>query len=98
MNPGYDHWLSSGSGVSGVPFSFIVTKSYAGVEISINKGTQEENKKMFDLLINREEAIEASYGSHLIWERLDVKNTLTIFLFFNMIILAIMLISYYVKR
>lgn len=75
MNLGYDHWLSSGSGLSGVPFSFVVTKSYAGVEILINKGTQIENKKTFDYLFSKKEAIENAYGSELIWERLDEKKS-----------------------
>lgn len=75
VNPGYDHWLSSGSGLSGVPFSFVVTKSYAGVEILINKGTQIENKKIFDYLFSKKEAIENAYGSELIWERLDEKKS-----------------------
>ena len=29
----YDHWFSTGSGISGVHFSFLITKDYAGVEL-----------------------------------------------------------------
>ncbi|PKM86081.1 MAG: hypothetical protein CVU87_13225 [Firmicutes bacterium HGW-Firmicutes-12] len=36
INPGGDHWLSSGSGVSGAPFNFVVTKSYTAVELFIS--------------------------------------------------------------
>jgi hypothetical protein len=75
VNPSADHWLSSGSGVSGAPFSFVVTKSYAGVELLINKGTQEENKQIFDKLFFKREAIESAYGSSLTWERLDDKKS-----------------------
>jgi len=75
VNPGFDHWLSSGSGVSGIPFSFVVTKSYVAVEILINKGTKEENKKIFDKLLSKKEMIESSYGAPLIWERLDDKKS-----------------------
>ena len=39
--PTTDHWLSSGSGVSGIPFVFVVTKKDASVEISINRGEKE---------------------------------------------------------
>ena len=42
----YDHWFSTGSGISGVHFSFLITKSYAGIELGISGGTQEENKKL----------------------------------------------------
>lgn len=75
VNPGFDHWLSSGSGVSGVPFSFVVTKSYVGVELLINKGTQEENKKIYDYLLSKKDSIEQDFGSQLIWERLDNKKS-----------------------
>lgn len=75
VNPGWDHWLSSGSGVSGTPFSFVVTKSYAAVELLINKGSQEDNKKIYDELFSRKDAIENSYGAKLTWERLDDKKS-----------------------
>lgn len=75
VNPTTDHWLSSGSGVSGTPFSFVVTKSYAAVELSINKGSQEDNKKLFDELYSKKEAIENAYGTKLTWERLDDKKS-----------------------
>ena len=75
VNPSSDHWLSGGSGVSGTPFSFIVTKSYAAVELLINKGSQEENKKVFDALYDKKEVIENTYGAKLTWERLDDKKS-----------------------
>ncbi len=75
VNPSTDHWLSGGSGVSGIPFSFIATKSYAAVEILINKGDKEINKTIFDKLKLQKEAIEADYGDTLTWQRLDDKKS-----------------------
>lgn len=75
VSPGTDHWLDSGSGVSGAPFSFVVTKNYAGVEILINKGTKEENKKIFDYLCKDKDNIETLYGEKLLWERLENKKS-----------------------
>lgn len=75
VNPGCDHWLSSGSGVSLVPFNFVVTKSYAGVELTIGKVTQLENKKIFDLLKSKKDIIETAFGGPLTWERLDDKKS-----------------------
>lgn len=75
VNPAYDHWLSSGSGVSGVPFNFIVTKSYVSVELLISKPNQTENKKIYERLLSNKEAIEAVYGSQLIWEKLDERKS-----------------------
>lgn len=75
VNPSPDHWLSSGSGVSGSAFNFVVTKSYVSVELLINKGTQEENKKIFDQLFSKKEAIETAYESELIWEKLEDRKS-----------------------
>ena len=75
VNPGPDHWLSSGSGVSGCPFNFIVTKNYVSVELSISKTIKEDNKKMFDYLLLNKDEIENAYGYPLIWERLDNRKS-----------------------
>ena len=70
----YDHWFSTGSGISGVHFSFIVTKEYAGVELGISGGERKENKKIFDYFYKNKENIESTFGSKLDWERLDDKK------------------------
>ena len=70
----YDHWFSTGSGVSGIHYSFLITKNYAGIELGITGGTQEENKKAFDYLYGNKKEIETSFGSELSWERLSDKK------------------------
>jgi len=75
VNPGPDHWLSSGSGVSGCPFNFIVTKNYVSVELSISKTIKEDNKKIFDYLLLNKDEIENTYGYSLVWERLDNRKS-----------------------
>lgn len=75
VNPSTDHWLSGGSGVSGVPFSFVVTQNYASVDLSINRGEKENNKALFDALYSMRNDIEADYGAELRWERLDEKKS-----------------------
>ena len=70
----YDHWFSTGSGISGVHFSFVVTKDYAGVELGISGGIQNENKKIFDYFYKNKENIESAFGNKLDWERLDEKK------------------------
>ena len=74
VNPGVDHWLSGGSGVSGVAFSFTAATSYAGVDLSINrKGDKEENEMLFQKLYDMKEEIEKDFGGKLNWERLEEK-------------------------
>lgn len=67
----YDHWLSTGSGISGVTYAFLICKNYCGVELTIAKSVQDENKKIFDNLKEHQIAIESSFGEALSWERLD---------------------------
>ena len=70
----YSHWLSTGSGISGVVFSFVVTKTYAGIEFTISKSKDsEENKKIFDYFYSHKTEINNSFGGELNWERLDEK-------------------------
>ncbi len=74
VNPGTDHWLSGGSGVSGVPFSFVVTKNYVSVELSISTSETDTNKMIFDALYSQKEEIEKDYGQSLNWQRLNDKK------------------------
>lgn len=71
----YDHWLSTGSGISGVLFNFVITKSYAAVELGIGKShDMKNNKKIYDYMYLYKEEIERAFGDKLLWERLDDKN------------------------
>lgn len=73
--PSKDHWLSAGgTGITGLSYVFLVTKSYVSVELSIAKNTAIENKKIFDALKQYEEKITADFGEKLSWERLDNKK------------------------
>lgn len=75
VNPSTDHWLSCGSGVSGVPFSFISTTNYAAVEIMINRGEQKINEKIYDRLYELKNEIESDYGGELCWQKLEDKKS-----------------------
>ncbi len=48
VSPSKDNWLSCGCGYTGLAYSFVVTGNYARIELWINRGTQEENKEIFD--------------------------------------------------
>lgn len=75
VNASTDTWLSSGSGVSGIPLTFVVTQKYASVETTINRGNKEVNEKIFDWLYAKKDEIEKSFGGTLLWERLDEKKS-----------------------
>ena len=70
----YDHWLSTGSGISGCPFDFIVTKNYCSVEFGLSSSEKDFNKFAYDYFYKRKKEIEDSFGDSLVWERLDDKK------------------------
>jgi len=43
----------------------------AQVELYIDRGDADENKRIFDALYAQKEAIEQTFGDHLGWQRLD---------------------------
>jgi hypothetical protein len=74
VSPSKDHWISAGSGISGVTFTSVVTGDYIRIELAIQGKTQEENKAIFDALESQKENIETAFGNPLEWERLTVKR------------------------
>lgn len=66
-----DNWIGCGSGVSNIPYNFVVTGNYARVELWINKGSQDYNKQIFDNLYQRKEKLQSKFGADFEWERLD---------------------------
>jgi hypothetical protein len=74
INPGKNHWLSAGSGISGVPFTVLFMKKYARVELMIRRADAIDNVAIFDQLLEQRSAIEDAFGVVLVWERLEDKK------------------------
>lgn len=74
ISPAKEHWIGAGSGVRGVGFNFVISKSYGRCEIYIDRGDVNENKFVFDALIKQKSDIERAFGAQLVWERLDDKR------------------------
>ncbi len=71
-SPSKDHWLSAGgTGISGLIYNFLITKSYVAVELAISKSDTVENKLVFDELSKFKDEINTAFGKPLSWERLD---------------------------
>lgn len=71
-SPTKDHWLSAGgTGISGARYTMVITKNYAGVQLEFAKASKEDNKKLFDELLNYKLKIEDEFGHPLVWERMD---------------------------
>ncbi|MDP5133569.1 MAG: DUF4268 domain-containing protein, partial [Paraglaciecola sp.] len=75
ISPGKDHWLSAGSGLSGCPYNLIFLQKELRVELWISRTVAEENKFIFDVLLQSKTDIEQNFGSELGWMRLDEKKS-----------------------
>jgi hypothetical protein len=76
VSPSRDHWLSAGSGRSGIHYNFLIyARGGGGMELVISRGkdSQEENKKIFDELLSHKEEIEREFGEQITWRRLESK-------------------------
>lgn len=67
ISPAKDHWLSAGSGVSGMPYQMIFGKSEIRVGLSLQNSQAEANSFVFDRLEAQKADVEASFGHTLDW-------------------------------
>jgi len=69
-------WISKGSGKSGIPYNFVITKNESGVELYIDRGKEadEENERIFNTLYKSKDKIETNFGGKLDWQRLEGKR------------------------
>lgn len=74
ISPSKDHWLSAGSGLAGCHYALILLKTEVRVEFSFQRGRAEENKWLFDRLMERKDEIETQFGAPITWLRLDDKK------------------------
>ncbi|MCF7835243.1 DUF4268 domain-containing protein [Candidatus Gracilibacteria bacterium] len=75
VNSTTDHWISAGSGISGVPYSLVATRSYVAIELYPgHRPTAEENRIIFDKLYAHKEEIEKEFGHQLNWDPLEGKK------------------------
>ena len=70
ISPSREHWLSAGSGLSGMPYSLIFSKSEVRVEFYMSRPQAETNQLVFDQLFAQKEQIEAAFGAELEWQPL----------------------------
>jgi hypothetical protein len=72
-SPTKDYWLSTGSGKSGLEYTYSITKNGASVELIINKGKDSAaiNKRIFEILYSKKDEIQSSFGAPLIWDYIE---------------------------
>lgn len=75
-SPSKDSWISAGAGIrSGVSFNYVIWMTEeTAVELYIDTGERDENKRIFDTLHTCRTEIEKAFAAPLSWERLDEKR------------------------
>ena len=73
INPSKDPWIGVSAGISGIQLNFVVSRSYARVEVYISRPEKQENKNIFNALFGKKSELEGVFGNHLIWEELPDK-------------------------
>jgi len=71
ISPGKDNWVGAGAGKSGLAYNYFVLQHRTGIELYIDTGDKDENKRIFDRLHQERNAIESIFGEDIAWERLD---------------------------
>jgi len=71
ISPRIENWISASAGKSGLSYNYVIRMDNARVELYIDRGDAEENKRIFDALWAHKDTIEAVFGSPLDWQRLD---------------------------
>lgn len=76
ITPGQYSWIGVSSGVRGLSFNYMVTKSDCGVELYIDRGKdcEEENEAIFDQLCQSKSESESSISFPITWQRLDARR------------------------
>ncbi|MBN2582240.1 MAG: DUF4268 domain-containing protein [Planctomycetes bacterium] len=75
ISPGWDSWAGATAGVGGLSFNYCFGRHINRVELYINRGTAEENKRIYGKLSEQKETIEERYGGKLEWKPLPGKKT-----------------------
>jgi len=73
-SPGKENWIIAGAGKTGLGFAYVVRMDDAQVELYINRGEAEWNKKVFNALMQHKVEIEELFGGLLDWQLLPDKR------------------------
>ena len=67
----HSNYLRVATVTRGIPLYLVITDFHARLEVYIDTGKKEQNKKIFDYLFAKKDEVESVYQNKLIWQRLD---------------------------
>ena len=71
VSAGTDSWLSAGSGMSGIHFTYTIRQRDAAVQLILEGPDADANLRAFEQLEARRADIEREFGGSLDWERME---------------------------
>jgi len=72
ISPSKENWISAGAGRSGLSYNYVIWRNErTGVELYIDTGERDQNKRIFDRIAEKKAEVESIFGDSLQWERLD---------------------------
>lgn len=75
LSPQASNWISAGAGISGLSFNYFLKDYGARVELYIDRyDTEEDNRKLFDLLEREKTSTEDNFQGTLHWQALEGKR------------------------
>ncbi len=70
-SPSTGNWISAGSGLSGLEFTYVIYPHGGRVELYIDRGSAQDNNRIFGFLLAERDDVERAVGSKLEWEPLE---------------------------
>lgn len=83
VSASYNHWLTGSSGHGGIGFNLQILKNNARVELYIDAGDSNKNKKIFDRIFAKKDDYEAAFGSSIEWCKLPDKRASRLYASFD---------------
>ena len=74
ISPGTNNWVGTTAGKRGLYYNYVALQHRAAIELYIDTGDKNENKRLFDDLYAKKGDIETVFGDGLSWQRLDDKR------------------------
>ncbi|MHB1480828.1 MAG: DUF4268 domain-containing protein, partial [Bellilinea sp.] len=74
VSPGIENWVSAGAGKSGLGFNYVVRMDDAQVELYIDRGEADWNKRVFNTFLQHKTEIEDIFSGPLDWQLLPDKR------------------------
>lgn len=74
LSPVTENWISTGAGKSGLAYNYVIRQHRSNVELYIDRGVENSNKRIFETLHERRPEIESAFGRAIDWQPLEGKR------------------------